>query len=212
VSLNSISNAYLGNLSFVLHYANTTRITCANFTIAQGEILPTQTSAVLGSILASATGFTTEVTTTVVVGFNSGPAGWPSGVPYPPTAAPGWPSGAPFGGNGLGGWGAWGFTGQSASPVPIVAAGSGVVSSAVPTLSAAVGVSAAAASSSFVAEVASSSLPPLPGTVTGASTPKGTGFIPTAAAVVEKTSDGIIEEWSKTLLSVAGLFALTMVF
>src|ERR1700760_2998390 len=108
----------MGNLSFVLHYANTTRITCANFTIAQGEVLPSSTS-IAASVIASAP--TTIVTATTVVGVN-GPAGWPTGVPYPPTAAPGWPSGYSFGGNGLGGWGAWGFTGGQATAAPAVAA------------------------------------------------------------------------------------------
>jgi hypothetical protein len=203
VSLNFISNAYLGNLSFVLHYANTTRITCANFTIAPGEVVGTASGA---SVIATAT---IPATTTVVLGANTGPAGWPTGVPYPPTAAPGWPSGAPFNGNGLGGWGAWGF-GQAPPASSIlsaaVAAGTGLVGG----LSASAAIGAAGIPTSVIAAVSGTQLPDLPGTVTGTFAPKGTGLVPNVVAV-QQTNDGTVSEWSNTLLSVAGLFALTLI-
>jgi hypothetical protein len=186
----------------VLHYANTTRITCANFTIAQGEIV--SGPSVASSVLVNPA--TSIIPTTIAAPLN-GPAGWPTGVPYPPTAAPGWPAGYTLGGGGLGGWGAWGFGGGQATAVPAVAAVSGVAASvfgASPT-------NIAGVASSIASFVSSATvLPPIPGVVTG-SIPHGTGFAPTAAAAVMKTSDGAVTEWSEYLLTVAGLFALTMV-
>ncbi|ERS97959.1 cytosolic cu zn superoxide dismutase [Sporothrix schenckii 1099-18] len=39
-SLDSSSESFIGNRSIVLHFANTTRITCANFTVAEATLTP----------------------------------------------------------------------------------------------------------------------------------------------------------------------------